>query len=74
MSGVDVRQQGPHLRRWGYCDVYWSEPLCMHYPRSWKEAEVDVPCEGEDLPVLRGGLRKGRVHELSAPEHTDVWL
>ena len=47
---------------------------CMHYPRSWKEAEVDVPCEGEDLPVLRGGLRKGRVHELSAPEHTDVWL
>ena len=30
--------------------------------------------EGEDLPVLRGRLRKGQGHKLRASEHMDVWF
>ena len=46
----------------------------MNHHCGWKEAQADVPHEGEDIPVLRGGLREGRGHKLSAPEHTDMWF
>ena len=67
VSRGDARQQGLHLRRWGYNHVYCGEPLWLHHNRIWKEAEADVPREGKKLPVLWGGLRKVRGQDLSAP-------
>ena len=74
MSRGKARQQGLHIRRLGYRNIYWGEPLWLHHHCGWKEAEADVPLEGEDLPILWGGLREGRGKKLRDPEHTDVWL
>ena len=52
MSRGKLRQQVLHLRRWGYLNVFWGDPLWLHHHRSWKEAKADVPCKGEELPVL----------------------
>ena len=74
LYGGQARQQGIHLRRLGKCNFPQGDPLWLHHHRSCKEAEADVPHKDEDLSVLRCGLHKGPGHEVSAPEHTDVWL
>ena len=66
--------QGLHICGLGDIDFSWGDPLWIHYHCLREEAEAGVSCEGKNLPVLRGWLGKGRGHELSAPEHSDVWL
>ena len=74
MSRGKARQQGLPLRCLCNCNFLRVEPIWLHHHCRCEEAEANIPCEGEDLPVLQDGLREGRGHKLSAPNHIDVWL
>ena len=72
MSQGEVRYQHLHLCLPQDHHFFWGYPLRMYHHRFWEKAKADVSRKGEELPVLRGGLVKGRGHKISAPDHADV--
>ena len=74
MSQGEARNQRLHLCLPRDRHFFWGKPHRLYHHNCWEQAEGDVLCEGEDLPILWGGLGKGRGHKPSAPEHADVQL
>ena len=58
MSGGEVCHQVIHLHRLWDRQVFWGDTIWLHHQHSYEEAKSDVPCEGEYLSILWGGVFK----------------